>query len=473
MEKQDTKTDIQELEKKLKYTPTHVWDSIDDDEKKRAFAFAEVYKDFLDQAKTEREAVRYISEKALAAGFTYPGTSNPPSSAIVMNMYGKTVSMARLGTEPISEGVRIIISHIDAPRLDLKQRPLMEKEDMAFLKTHYYGGIKKFQWLTRPLSLHGCIIKSDGSALNVEIGEREDDPVFTILDLLPHLARKAQYEKKLLDAIEGEKLNIVVGSLPFENKDVSDRFKLSVLLYLDQKYGVREEDLISSEIEVVPAGRARDVGLDRGLVGGYGQDDRICAFSSMNALLDAKGLKKTGILLFADKEEIGSDGATGAKSRFIEQVVAELMKTAGLTPTAFQINSILSRSQALSADVNAGIDPDYTDVHEKQNAACTGYGLCMTKFTGHGGKYAANDANAEYVGWLRQVFNRQKVVWQTGELGKVDEGGGGTVAKFLASYGMNIVDCGPPILSMHSPFEISHKGDLYMAYKGYRAFLEE
>jgi aspartyl aminopeptidase len=473
MEKKMTKKQIKALNEKLCYSPEHVWDAINEPEKKAAYSFTEGYKDFLNQAKTEREAVRYIYKKAQDAEFTATGISKGSSLPMIKTIHNKAAALVRPGKASLYEGVQLIVSHLDAPRLDLKQRPLIEKEDLTFLKTHYYGGIKKFQWLARPLAIHGRIIKANGDVVDVTIGEDQQDPVFTILDLLPHLARKAQYQKKLPDAIEAEKLNLIIGSLPLGDKDTKERFKLSVLQYLNKTYDIVEEDLISAEIEVVPAGKARDVGWDRGLVGAYGQDDRVCAFTSLKALLDLKSVKKTAIALFVDKEEIGSEGATGAKSRFLESVIGDLMIRMGLKPNALDILSILSRSQALSADVNAGLDPDYQDVHEKQNAARIGYGLCVTKFTGHGGKIAANDASAEYVGWLRRLFNRKKVVWQTGELGKVDEGGGGTVAKFLASYGMNIIDCGPPLLSMHSPFEIVHKGDIYMAYKGFQAFFAD
>jgi len=338
------------------------------------------------------------------------------------------------------------------------------------LKTHYYGGIKKFQWLSRPLAIHGRVVKKDGKTLDLSIGEAEKDPVFTVLDLLPHLAGKVQYEKKLGEAIAGEKLNLIVGSLPLGDKETKERFKLGVLNLLHELYGLTEEDLLSAELEVVPAGTARDVGWDRSLVGAYGQDDRICAYSSLRAILDTNDVSKTAVALFVDKEEIGSDGATGAKSMFLESVIGDVMETLGQRPSAMDVSRILSRSRALSADVNGALDPDYQEVHEKQNAARMGYGVCVTKFTGHGGKYGANDADAEYVGWLRNLFNRKKVIWQTGELGRIDEGGGGTVAKFLAPYGMDIVDCGPAVLSMHSPFEVAHKGDLYMAYKGFSAF---
>ncbi|MBW2096903.1 MAG: aminopeptidase [Deltaproteobacteria bacterium] len=466
-----TRKQIKDLSKKLSYAPRLVWDEITAAEKKRVFSFADGYKTFLDEAKTEREAVSIIRDMAEKSGFLLDrGTGSP--SPLMRIFHEKAVALVKPGKEPLEEGVRIIVSHIDAPRLDLKQRPLYEDVDLAFLKTHYYGGIKKFQWLSRPLAIHGRIVKKDGSTLDLSIGEEESDPVFTVLDLLPHLARKVQYEKKLGEAIAGEKLNLIVGSLPLGDKETKERFKLAVLHLLNESYGLTEEDLLSAELEVVPAGTARDVGWDRSLVGAYGQDDRICAYTSLRAMFDTRDVSKTAVALFVDKEEIGSDGATGAKSRFLESVIGDVLEMLGQRPSAIGVSRILARSRALSADVNGALDPDYQEVHEKQNAARMGYGVCMTKFTGSGGKYNANDADAEYVGWLRRLFNRKKVIWQTGELGRIDEGGGGTVAKFLAPYGMDIVDCGPAILSMHSPFEIAHKGDLYMTYKGFRAFFE-
>ncbi|RLB12561.1 MAG: aminopeptidase [Deltaproteobacteria bacterium] len=470
-QKRLTKKQIKSLAERLSYTPRLVWDVIEEREKKRALAFAEDYKAFLDKAKTEREAVACIREMALAKGFTEEvirGSRKP----MVRSFQEKAVALARPGKAPLDQGLHLIVSHIDAPRLDLKQKPLYEEVDLAFFKTHYYGGIKKYQWLARPLALHGRIVKAGGGSLDIAVGENEGDPVFTVLDLLPHLARKAQYNKKLHEAIEGEKLNLIVGGLPLGDTDTKDRFKLAILQHLHEKYGLTEEDFISAELEVVPAGPARDVGWDRALIGAYGQDDRSCAFASLRALLDIGQPQRSSIVLFVDKEEIGSDGATGAKSKFLEAVVYDLMMALEMEPSARVAYEILTRSRALSADVNGALDPDYQDVHEKRNAARMGYGVCVTKFTGHGGKYETNDASAEYVGWLRRLFNENKVVWQTGELGKVDEGGGGTVAKFLAIYGMEVIDCGPPVLSMHSPFEITHKGDIYMTYKGFRAFLD-
>jgi aspartyl aminopeptidase len=381
--------------------------------------------------------------------------------------------MGILGEKPIEKGIKIIASHIDSPRLDLKQNPLYEDVDLALLKTHYYGGIKKYQWVSRPLSLHGKIIKKDGSELDLSLGEKETEPIFTIVDLLPHLAHKAQYEKKLEDAVIGEKLNILAGSIPFPDKDTKDRIKLQVLKYLNDNFGLIEEDFVSAELELVPSEKARDIGWDRSLIGSYGQDDRSCAYTSMRAAGDLKNPKETVLVLFLDKEEIGSEGNTGAKSRFLEAVVADLLSFEGVTADDGAVRRTLMNSRAISADVNGALDPDYQDVHEKRNAAKLGYGICITKFTGSRGKSGSSDASAEYVGWLRDVFNRNSIVWQTGELGKVDEGGGGTIAKYLASYGMDIVDCGVALLGMHSPFEVSSKADIYMTYKGYRVFLSE
>lgn len=465
-----SKKEIENLEKSLTYKPSLVWDAISASEKKKVFRFSEEYKNFLDKAKTEREAVDTICKLAKDMGFTEKikhGAARP----MIKVFQGKSVALVRPG-KSLKNGLHLVISHIDVPRLDLKQRPLYEDVDLTFFKTHYYGGIKKYQWLARPLAIHGRIIKQDGNMIDITIGEEKTDPVFTILDLLPHLAGKTQYRKRLGEAIEGEKLNVIIGSLPLGEKKVKNRFKLAVLMHLNNLYGLVEEDLVSAEFEVVPAGNARDVGWDRSLVGAYGQDDRASAFTSLKAMLGMKTAERPSIVLFVDKEEIGSDGATGAKSKFIEAVVDDLILSMGFKSSMLEINRLLASSRALSADVNGALDPDYKEVHEKGNAARLGYGVCLTKYTGHRGKYGANDANAEYVGWLRKLLNIKKVSWQPAELGKVDEGGGGTVAKFLAAYGMEIIDFGPPVLSMHSPFEISHKGDIYMTYKGFRAFLE-
>ncbi len=469
MKSKTSKKKVEELRKRLIREQPLVWDQVGTGEQKEIFEFAERYKTFLDRVKTEREAVRTIEAFAKKKGFKEIGARGGQTKFYKINK-SKSIALAVLGKRPLTSGVHIIASHIDSPRLDLKQNPLYEEVDLAFLKTHYYGGIKKYQWLARPLAIHGMILKKDGSSLDLHIGEAEDDPVFTIADLLPHLSRKIQAEKKVSEAFEAEKLNVIVGSLPLGDHETKERFKLAVLEHLFSTYGVIEEDLISAEIEIVPAGKARDIGWDRGLVGAYGQDDRVCAYTSLEAVGEAKTPEVTALALFMDKEEIGSDGSTGAKSRFLEDFAADLLEKTGQAATGKTLRSCLMNSKALSADTNGALDPDYQEVHEKRNAARIGYGVCITKFTGSGGKYGSSDANAEYLGHIRNLFNENKVVWQTGEIGKVDEGGGGTIAKFLAIYGMEVLDCGTPVLSMHSPFEISSKADIYMTYKAYAAF---
>ena len=436
---------------------------------KKAGQMAEDYKAFLNTAKTEREAVSEIQNRAEKAGFQ-PVSGPSGNGRVYAGFMEKTAALAVFGKKPLTNGIRLIVSHIDSPRLDLKPNPLYENVDLAFLKTHYYGGIKKYQWLSRPLALHGRVIKSDGSAVDIVVGESPDDPVLTIADLLPHLAA-SQQGKKVSEAFPGEKLNLLTGSIPIGDEKTKDRFKLAILKLLNDRYGIVEEDFFSAELEAVPAGRPRDVGLDKSLIGAYGQDDRVSAFTSLDALLSVKNPDLTCVALFMDKEEIGSAGATGANSRILEMFVDELFVRADLAPTSAALRKTFLNTKAISADVTAGLDPDFPDVHEKNNAARIGYGPSITKYTGARGKSGASDASAEYVGWLRQVLNQNKVIWQTGELGRIDEGGGGTVAKFFAEYGMEIIDFGVPLLGMHSPFEISSKADVYMTRQAYAAFL--
>jgi len=464
-----SKKKIDQLRKRLARKPQLVWDALGPADKKKAFGFAEKYKGFLDSAKTEREAVHHIEAFAKKKGFKDITKAKGGKKFYKINR-NKSIALAVLGKSPLVSGVNLIASHIDAPRLDLKQNPLYEETDLVFLKTHYYGGIKKYQWLARPLAIHGKVLKKDGSHLDLHVGESDKDPVFTISDLLPHLARKAQAEKKVSEAFKGEKLNVLIGSLPLGDDETEERFKLAMLDYLFTTYGLIEEDLVSSEIEIVPSGKARDVGWDRALIGAYGQDDRVCAYAALEAVGEIKAPQTTALALFIDKEEVGSDGSTGAKSRFLEDFTADLLEITGEEAGGKALRSCLMSSRALSADVNCALDPDYQEVHEKRNAARIGYGVCITKFTGSGGKFGSSDANAEYLAQIRKLFNKNKVVWQTGELGKIDEGGGGTIAKFMAVYGMEVLDCGTPLLSMHSPFEIASKADIYMTYKGYRAF---
>ena len=471
MKSNPSKKKVEELRNRLVRKPQLVWDVLGPGEKKKAFEFAEGYKAFLDSAKTEREAVRLIEAFAKKKGFKDITEADGGRKFYKINR-NKNIVLAVVGKRPVISGVNLIASHVDSPRLDLKQNPLYEEVDLAFLKTHYYGGIKKYQWLTRPLAIHGIVIKKDGNHLDLQIGESDHDPVFTIADLLPHLAGKTQADKKISEVFEGEKLNLIAGSIPLGNDEGKDRFKLGVLNLLYEKYGFTEEDFISAEIEAVPAEKARDIGFDRSMIGSYGQDDRICAYTSLEAIFDTQHPNKTAIALFFDKEEIGSEGSSGAKSNFLEDFMSDLLFISGQNADNRSLRKSLINSSCLSADVNAAMDPDFKDVHEAMNAAKLGFGICMTKFTGVGGKSGSSDASAEFVGKIRQIFNKNRIVWQTGELGKIDQGGGGTVAKFLAKFGMNVLDCGPAILSMHSPFEVSSKADVYMTYKGYKAFVE-
>ena len=465
-----TKAEIKKLEKDLKYNPVLVWDKLKARERNAVMELAEDYKAFLDAAKTERAAVNEIEARARKAGYK-PISSQKKAGPVFSSFMGKTTALAIPGKRPPTEGMRLIVSHIDSPRLDLKQRPLYEDVDLTLLKTHYYGGIKKYQWMSLPLALHGRVVRSDGSMVDVVIGEKNEDPVLTVTDLLPHLAQKIQAEKKVSEAFPAEKLNILIGSLPLGDEGVKERFKLAVLDLLKRKWRLIEEDFLSAEFEAVPAGKARDVGLDRSMVGAYGQDDRACAFTSLKALFEIQRPKYTCLALFMDKEEIGSDGATSAKSSFFEGFLADLFERQGRSSSQASIRKALFATRAVSADGNAALNPNFPEVHEPRNAARMGYGPCLTKYTGSRGKSSASDASAEYVGWLRQVFARNNIVWQAAELGRVDEGGGGTVAKYFAEHGMDIVDIGPALLDMHSPFEVSSKADIYMIKRAFEAFL--
>ncbi len=448
-----------------------VWDVVTDEEKKLIMRFAESYREFLSTHKTEREVVKFALEEAGKAGFK--PIEEGGDKVIIVNRH-KAAAVVKIGKKPVREGVRIVAAHIDVPRIDVKQNPLYEStaSSTALLDLHYYGGIKKYQWVARPLAIHGVVVKQDGRVVELNIGDNPGDPVFTIEDLLPHLAHKAQYGKKIDDAVPGEKLDLIVGSIPLpDDKEAKNRLKLFVLKLLDEKFGIREEDFMSAELEVVPAGPAYDVGIDSSMIGGYGHDDRICAYTALKAVIDAESPEWTSIALLFDKEEIGSDGNTGAQSRFTEHVIARLLDLQGELDYRNLMDALIG-SQALSADVTAAVDPMWKEVHDTKNAAVLGYGLPIMKYTGRGGKYSANDAHAEFVALVRRIFNENGVIWQPAGLGKVDEGGGGTVAKFLAKYGMDVIDAGPALLSMHSPFEIASKADLWMAYKAYKAFFE-
>ncbi|MCK5162270.1 MAG: aminopeptidase [Desulfobacula sp.] len=471
------KRQLKKIKEAVLKKKTLVFDQLNKKQKTKVFKFSESYKDFLNQAKTEREAAKLIVQIAKNKGFVDIDTLSTKKSKTGKKVYkifqDRCVALAILGKEKIVSGANIIASHIDSPRLDLKQNPVYEDLSMGLMKTHYYGGIRKYHWLAVPLALHGTIITSNNETINITIGEDPDDPVFTVTDLLPHLAGKTQANKKISEVFEGEKLNLIAGSIPLGNDKEKERFKLGVLNLLFEKYNLIEEDFVSAEIEAVPAEKARDVGFDRSMIGSYGQDDRICAYTSLEAILDTQHPDKTSIALCFDKEEIGSEGSSGAQSSFLEDFMSDLLFISGQNTDNRSLRKTLINSSCLSADVNAAMDPDFKDVHEAMNAAKLGFGICMTKFTGVAGKAGSSDASAEFVGKIRQIFNNNKIIWQTGELGKIDQGGGGTVAKFLAKSGMNVLDCGPAILSMHSPFEVSSKADVYMAYLGYKAFYSD
>ncbi|KAB2953873.1 aminopeptidase [Heliorestis acidaminivorans] len=465
--------------KHLNYKVEALWDQKDKDERKKIMTFAEGYRQFLSTAKTERWAVDYFEERAKAEGYVpfeeLGDKGLQAGDRIYFINRNKAIMLAQIGRRPLSEGLLLIGAHLDAPRLDLKPNPLYEDEMMALFKTHYYGGIKKYQWLTTPLALHGFTVLADGQSQKVIIGEDEKDPVFTITDLLPHLA-KDQMQKKMVEAVEGEGLNILAGGLPAKKDEkAEERVKRAVLELLQDKYGMTEADFLSSEWQAVPAGKARDIGFDRAYVGGYGQDDRVCCFTAVEALFSRKEVDRTAVVLLVDKEETGSDSNTGMRSRFFEHAIAEMIYASlpqdELIPPELISRRCLFASRALSADVTVAIDPNYEGVLDKRNAARMGYGVSISKYTGSRGKYGTSEANAEFVGEVRRIFEQAGIHWQSGELGKVDQGGGGTIAQFLAVYGMDVLDCGVPLLSMHAPFEVAHKCDIYETYRAYQAFL--
>ncbi len=454
--------------KNIKYERVSIWDVISKNEKVKIDKFAEDYKDFLTKCKTERETVDFIIEEAMKHGF-----SEKSKKKFFVNNRGKAIALVIMGKEKPEKGVRIIGSHIDAPRIDIKPNPFYEDSGISLMKTHYYGGIKKYQWVSMPLALRGLVVTTDGKKISIAIGDNDDDPVFVIPDLLPHLARKVQGDKKLFQGIEGEQLNVVVGTIPVSDKKIKDRIKTYILEYLYKTYKIKERDFNSAEIEIVPAGKAKDVGFDRSMIGGYGHDDRVCAYTSLRAIFDIKTPQNPVVALFMDKEEIGSAGNTGAQSRFLEDVVMEIVYRFYGKVDYYTLRKALNNSIALSSDVNAVVNPSFKSVHDINNAALINHGVVLTKYTGAGGKSGANDAPAEFVALVRKWFERNKVVYQMAELGKVDEGGGGTIAKFMAHSGVEVIDCGTGVLGMHSPFEVIGKGDLYMTYKGYHAFYKE
>ncbi len=428
--------------------------------------FSVGYKEYLDAAKTEREAVKKAIEIAKKAGFEEYKNDKKyvAGDRYYVNNRGKTLALVNVGKLSSENGVRITAAHVDSPRLDLKPNPLYEELELALFKTHYYGGIRKYQWTAVPLALHGVFAKKDGSVVEVSIGEEENEPCFVVNDLLPHLALE-QAKRTLAEAIKGEELNVLVGSHPFKSDSGSELVKLNILKILKEKYGVTEADFLSAELECVPIYKSRDIGFDRSLIGSYGQDDRVCAYPALMAAVNTETPEHTLVTILADKEEIGSDGNTGLNSAFLKYVVRDIANNEGTDYTV-----VLRNSQCLSADVNAGTDPTFQDVMERRNAAYLNYGVVITKYTGARGKSGTSDASAEYVGKIRAMLDNAGVVWQTGELGKVDAGGGGTVAMYIANLGVDVVDLGVPVLSMHAPFEVTAKFDVYMAYLAMKEF---
>lgn len=467
----------------------NVWETYDEKHLKKLEKLNREYRDFLDNGKTERECIDTIVNTIEAEGYQEletmikAGKKLQKGDKVYSVWMNKSVVMFRMGEKPMAEGINILGAHIDSPRLDVKQNPLYEDSDFAYLDTHYYGGVKKYQWVTLPLAIHGVVVKKDGTTIELNIGENEDDPVFFVSDLLVHLAAE-QLDKKAAKVIEGEALDLIVGSRPVvlgekqeegdsqgTEKQAKDAVKAGVLKILKETYDMEEEDFLSAELEIVPAGKAREAGFDRSMILAYGQDDRVCAFTSMRAMLDVKETQRTLCCILVDKEEIGSVGATGMQSHFFENAVAELMNLNG-EYSELNVRRCLARSCMLSSDVSAGFDPSYASCFEKKNAAFLGRGMVFNKFTGARGKSGSNDANAEYMGHLRKIMDEKGVSWQTAELGKVDVGGGGTIAYILALYGMNVIDSGVAVLNMHAPWEATSKADVYEAYRGYKAFAE-
>lgn len=461
--------------KQLAFEPKSAWDGASPAERQKWFRFAGDYSSFLGRARTERLACSGLRALAEKAGFVPVGKLKKwkPGARVYAENRGKSIYLAVLGRAGLAAGFNLIASHLDAPRLDLKQRPLYQDKEtkLALLRTHYYGGIKKYQWMNLPLGLFGTAVRRDGSAVDIAIGSKEDDPCFAITDLLPHLAKKEQYERKAPEVVRGEELVILCGGVPAADREAKHRVKQAVLEHLHRTFGMEEEDLVSAELEAVPLTTPRYVGFDRSFLGGYGQDDKICSYTSARALFDLGAQRRTAVVACVDKEEIGSEGNTSVQSACLVNFVGDLMELAKPGYRESELRHCLAGATAISADVNAAVEPNFKQVHEMDNACLAGFGLVLTKFTGHGGKGGANDASAEFMGRVRLILNEAGVPWQTAELGKVDEGGGGTVAKFLASHGMEIVDCGPGLLSMHSPFELVSVADLHAAYAGYRAFL--
>ncbi|MDD4717266.1 MAG: aminopeptidase [Eubacteriales bacterium] len=468
-----TKKQANDLKKKLFAEYRNIWETAGTEEREAAFAFADEYKSFLDMGKTERECVILSVEAFEEIGFSDIDSVKvlKPGMKVYKSIKGKGFIAAVLGKNPISEGMNILGAHIDSPRLDLKPSPVYEDSEMVFLKTHYYGGIKKYQWVAIPLAIHGIVVRKDGSVLTVSIGDKEDDPVFTVTDLLPHLGQE-QMTKKATEVIKGEDLNVLIGGIPLDNDDVSQKYKLSVLNILNETYGITEKDLVSAEIEIVPAYKAKDVGLDRSFIGAYGQDDRVCAFTALAAIADQEKPDKTVVCILTDKEEIGSEGNSSAQSKLYENFLVEIYSKSNGSYDELGYRKCIAASRMLSADVTNGFDPTFASVSDPKNASYCGKGICLEKYTGSRGKSGASDANSEFFASVVRILDSKNIPWQTGELGKIDAGGGGTICKFMANMGMEVLDCGVAVLAMHSPFEVTSKIDVYYTYLAYKAFIE-
>lgn len=463
----------EEKKNKNAYQSKNAWEEMGREERKEVFAFNEAYADFLSKNKTEREFAAAAIGELEAAGFENINhfESLKKGDKVYVENRSRALMAAVIGEKELTEGLKIVGSHIDSPRLDLKPKPLYEDGEMAMFKTHYYGGVKKYQWVTMPLALHGVVVKDDGTKIEISIGEKEDEPVFFISDVLPHLGKK-QMKKSMSEGISGEQLNVVVGSIPVADEEAKDKIKTAVLEHLKNEYDFKEEDFISADLQVVPAFKTRDAGFDRGLLAGYGHDDRVCSYTALEAILDIKDPQYTSVVLLMDREEVGSMGSTGMQSHFFEDQVANLVDLYYNDYSELLVRKVMQNSKVLSADVNAAYDPDFSEVYAKHNSAYLGKGIVISKYTGARGKAGASEASAEFMGEIRGLFNNAGVVWQTAELGKIDEGGGGTIAQFLANYNMDVVDCGPAVLSMHSPYEVVSKADVYHSYLAYNVFLE-
>lgn len=463
----------EELKNKLFNKKENGWKDLNNEEKNKIFDFSSNYMNFLNISKTEREFVKNARKLADENGYKdiMEFDSLKPGDKIYFINREKSMYLAIIGTEPIENGLHIIGSHVDSPRLDLKPNPLCEDTELAYFKTHYYGGIKKYQWTTIPLAIHGRIVKPNGEKIDICIGEDANDPIFTITDLLPHLAQD-QMQKKLKDGIDGEDLKLLVGSIPYGNENGTDLVKLNILNILNEKYGITEADLSSSEIELVPEFKARSLGFDSGLVAAYGQDDKVCAYTSLMAMMELDNVKNTAVCILSDKEEIGSMGNTGMESHMFDFFVSEILNKLGVNKPNL-LDRVFCFSKMLSSDVDAGYDPIYASVSDRENAGFLGKGISLNKYTGARGKSGASDANAEYVAWIRNLLEKNDIKYQIAELGKVDIGGGGTIAYIIANKGADVIDLGVPVLSMHAPYEVTSKYDVYSAYRTYKAFWQE